>query len=94
MRCTQSTHFVVSSSEVTALMLVEVRILGEDQLGVLGGWVEGLAGVGSLGLLTLGEADNAACNSAALAFLEAALTVVGLLVFGLVVIVLSLVDNH
>lgn len=94
MRCTQSPHFIVSSSVKTAVLLVEVRILGEDQLRVLRCGVEGLAGVESLGLLTLGEADDTACDSAALAFNEAALTVVGLLVFGLVVIVLSFVNNH
>ena len=76
------------------MLLVEVRVAGENNFWVSFGREEGLAGVESLRLLTLGKADDAACDAGALSLSVAALAVVGLLVLGLVVIVLSLVDDH
>ena len=94
LECTVGTlHYRLSVSVVT-MLLVEVRVAGENNFWLSSGGEDGLAGVESLGLLTLGKADNAACDACALALSVAALAVVGLLVLGLVVIVLSLVDDH
>lgn len=66
----------------------------EATVGSLGSLEEGLGD--SLGLLdlTLGETNNATCDPLALAFSEAALTIVSLGVFGLIEIVLSFVKNE
>jgi hypothetical protein len=78
----------------TEAWLIEFWVRGEDKVWLFLGGVEGLARLGLLGLLTLGETDNAACNSVAHAFLEAALTVVCLWVLGLVEVILSFVEDH
>ena len=77
-----------------SVLLVEVGVARENNFWLFLGREDGLAGVESLRLLTLGKADNAACDACALTLSVAALAVVGLLVLGLVVIVLSLVDDH
>ena len=74
--------------------LVEVRVRSENKFSWLLGGEEWLAGVKSLGLLTLGEANNAARDALALTLLVATLTIVSLLVLGLVMIILHLEDNH
>ena len=94
LECTVGTlHYRLSVSVVT-MLLVEVRVAGENNFWLSSSREDWLAGVESLRLLTLGKADDAACDAGALSLSVAALTVVGLLVLGLVVIVLSLVDDH
>ena len=81
---------VASAVAVCGLSNISVGDLGSG-LDQLCGWR--LDGFGQ-GLLTLGEADNAACDALTLTFSVASLTVVSGSVFGLVEVILSLVDNH
>lgn len=78
----------------TEAWLIESWVGGENKVWLLLGREDGLARLGHLGLLALGEADNTACNSVAHTFTETALTIVCLWVFGLVEIVFSLVEDH
>ena len=75
-------------------MLSEVRVRSEHKLVFLASGVDGSWGAGVSDLLSLGEADSAARDAAALSFYPATLTVCGLRVFGLVMIILSFVDDH
>ena len=84
----------VAVSVGTEAWLIESWVGGEDKVWLLLGREDGLARLGHLGLLALGEADNTACNSVAHTFTETALTIVCLWVFGLVEIVFSLVEDH
>ena len=72
----------------------EVRVRSEHKLVFLWGGVDGSSGALVNDLLSLGEADSAARDAAALSFSEATLTVCGLRVLGLVEIILSFVDDH
>ena len=78
----------------TEAWLIESWVRGEDKVWLFLGREDRLARLGHLGLLTLGEANDAACNSVAHTFLESALTIVCLFVLGLVEIVFSLVEDH
>ena len=78
----------------TKAWLIESWVRGEDKVWLFLGRVDRLGRLGHLGLLTLGETDNTACNSFAHTFTETALAIVCLWVLGLVEIIFSLVKDH
>ena len=85
---------MVAVSVGTKAWLIESWVRGEDKVWLFLGRENGLARLGHLGLLTLGETDNTACNSFAHTFTETALAIVCLWVLGLVEIIFSLVKDH
>jgi len=86
--------WAICVSVSTKAWLVESGVRGENEVMLFLGREDRLGRLGHLRLLALGEADDTACNPVAHTFAEAALTVMGLFVLGLVEIILSLVEDH